>query len=214
VKRLSQLKPEFISQSVALACTAGVFLSLLAREQTQAPPVPVRDPGVRISLLEEIPAPPVPPVEPAKPQPHAAAAPHRAAPAAALPAPVVTDPAPADDIHVIAAAEPAAPSYSVSHASIEAAYAAALRENVDARTEVPNTPEYRLLKPSGAAQVRFTLDRVGNPREVAVSHNSGSKILDVQALRIVASGHYPPFPDAAFPGEQRHVFVVTIEFRS
>jgi TonB family protein len=114
----------------------------------------------------------------------------------------------------MASAEPAPPSQSVSHASIEAAYAAALRENVDARTDVPNTPEYRLLKPSGAAQVCFTLDRGGNPTNVAVSRPSGSKILDVQALRIVASGHYPPFPDAAFPGEQRHIFVVTIEFRS
>jgi hypothetical protein len=38
--------------------------------------------------------------------------------------------------------------------------------------------------------------------------------LDAQALNIVQSGHYPPIPERAFPGEPRHVFVVTIEFRT
>jgi len=128
---------------------------------------------------------------------------------------VAPDAAPQADAPAMLPAEAAAPPPAAAHADIEAEYAAALRENVDARTEVPKTAEYRLLKPSGAPQVCFTLDRGGgNPSNVAVRHRSGSTILDTQALRIVASGHYPAFPEAAFPGEQRHVFVVTIEFRS
>jgi TonB family protein len=113
-----------------------------------------------------------------------------------------------------AAAAPARPPSTVSHASIESAYAAALRQNVDERTAAPNTAEYRLLKPSGAAQVRFVLDRAGEPRGVSIARTSGSRILDHQALDIVASGRYPPFPETAFPGETQHAFIVTIEFRS
>jgi TonB family protein len=99
-------------------------------------------------------------------------------------------------------------------ASIEAAYGAALRANIDARTHPPDSVEYRLLRPSGAARVRFLLDRSGNPSEVAIAHTSGSRLLDEQAVRIVSSGHYPPFPEAAWRGQVRHFFIVTIEFRS
>jgi len=111
----------------------------------------------------------------------------------------------------------AAPSPAVSAASqaaVEDAYAAALRQNVDARTSVPDTAQYRLLRPSGASQVRFVLDRVGHPSDVGLAHSSGSGILDRQAVSIVASGRYPPFPETAYVGESRHVFIVTIEFRS
>jgi outer membrane biosynthesis protein TonB len=207
--------PEFVTQSMALALTAAALLALHAREPTPAPAVQLHDPGVRISLLEEAPAPPAPHVEPPKPVPHAAAA-RRPAPAPVVaPMTIAADAAPEADAQVMLPAEAAAPPPAASHASVEAEYAAALRENVDARTEVPKTAEYRLLKPSGAPQVCFTLDRGGgNPSDVAVKRRSGSTILDSQALRIVAAGHYPPFPEAAFPGEQRHVFVVTIEFRS
>jgi protein TonB len=212
---VNQSTPEFVSQSMALAFTAAALFALHARAPAPAPAVPMHDPGVRISLLEEVPAPPAPPVEPPKPVPHAAAA-RRPAPApVAAPMTIAVDAAPQPDAPMMLPAEAAAPPPAASHASVEAQYAAALRENVDARTEVPKTAEYRLLKPSGAPQVCFTLDRSGgNPSEVAVKHRSGSTILDSQALRIVASGHYPPFPEAAFPGEQRHVFVVTIEFHS
>jgi TonB family protein len=79
---------------------------------------------------------------------------------------------------------------------------------------VPDTVAYRLLRPSGSARIRFILDRIGSPGEVAVARTSGSGILDAQALKIVSSGHYPPFPDDAYPGETRHTFIVTIEFRS
>jgi protein TonB len=192
---------------MALAFTAAALFALHARGPAPAPAVQMHDPGVRISLLEEAPAPPAPHVEPPKPVPHAARRP--------APAPVAAPMTIAAEAPVMLPAEEAAPPPAASHASVEAEYAAALRENVDARTEVPKTAEYRLLKPSGAPQVCFTLDRGGgNPSNVAVRHRSGSAILDTQALRIVAAGYYPPFPEAAFPGEQRHVFVVTIEFRS
>jgi outer membrane biosynthesis protein TonB len=212
---VNQSTPEFVTQSMALAFTAAALFALHARGLTPAPAVQMHDPGVSISLLEEAPAPPAPQVEPPKPVPHAAAA-HRPAPApVAAPMIIAADAAPEADALVMLPAEAAAPPPAAAHASVEAEYAAALRENVDARTEVPKTAEYRLLKPSGAPQVCFTLDRGGgNPSNVAVKHRSGSTILDTQALRIVAAGRYPPFPEAAFPGEQRHVFVVTIEFRS
>ncbi|HSZ09240.1 MAG TPA: hypothetical protein VK794_11950 [Steroidobacteraceae bacterium] len=214
---MNQTKPEFVTQSMALAFTAAALFALHARGPTPAPAVQMHDPGVMISLLEEAPAPPAPHVEPPKPVPHApTAAARRPAPAPVAAPTIPADVSPEADAPVMLPAEAAAPPPAApSHASVEAAYAAALRQNVDARTEVPNTAEYRLLKPSGSPQVCFTLDRGGgNPSNVAVTHRSGSTILDTQALRIVAAGHYPPFPEAAFPGEQRHIFVITIEFRS
>src|SRR5208282_1658293 len=47
--------------------------------------------------------------------------------------------------------------------------------------------------------IRFVLDRVGNPSEVAVAHSSGSGILDRQALAIVPPDLTPPFPRPPFP---------------
>jgi TonB family protein len=210
---LNRSTPEFVTQSAALAFTAAVFIALHVRGQT---PVPVQHPhetGVRISLLDEAPIPPPPHPEPPRSQPHAVRTARREA--APLIAAVPIDDARQDsDLPIELPAESPPPKASVSHADIEADYAAALRRNVDERTAVPTTSEYRLLKPSGAAMVCFTLDRSGSPSEVTVKRPSGSKILDTQAARIVASGRYPPFPEAAFPGELRHVFIVTIEFRS
>jgi protein TonB len=110
--------------------------------------------------------------------------------------------------------DPPAQVAAVSSASIEAQYAATLRTNIDSRTTVPNSIEYRLFKPRGSARVSFTLERDGTADKVALIHGSGSNLLDRQALNIVQSGHYPPFPERSFPGEARHVFVVTIEFQS
>jgi protein TonB len=112
------------------------------------------------------------------------------------------------------AAPPAPAEAAVSAADIEAQYAATLRTNIDSRTTVPSTAEYRLLKPQGSTRVSFTLERDGTTGKVAVAHGSGSNLLDRQALNIVQSGRYPPFPERAFPGEARHVFVVTIEFHT
>ena len=71
-----------------------------------------------------------------------------------------------------------------------------------------------MLKPQGSTRVSFMLERDGTTDKVAVAHGSGSSVLDRQALNIVQSGHYPPFPERAYPGEARHVFVVTIEFHT
>jgi len=213
---LRQISPELITQTAAVVLTAAVLWTLYIEHDKADFRPPANDPGIRISLLQEEPAPEPPKVEPERPKPRetpvkrAAAAP---APTPDLPAPAVTDP-PAADAPVVMAAEPPAPATPVSHASIEAAYAAALRQNIDARTAVPDTVSYRLLRPSGSARIRFVLDRIGSPGEVAVARTSGSGILDAQAVKIVSSGHYPPFPDDAYPGETRHTFIVTIEFRS
>jgi TonB family protein len=213
---LYRTSPEFVTQCVAFAVTTVMFIALCVNSQAPSPLQRATDPGVQISLAEDVPAPPPPQSEPSHPQPHPVQPTRRQAAPLIAAKPMITEPTHDSDAAIELPAEPPAPvpATAPSHASIEAEYAAALRKNVDERTEVPGTAEYRLLKPSGAAMVCFTLDRGGNPSEVAVKRPSGSKILDTQAARIVASGHYPPFPEGSFPGELRHVFIVTIEFRS
>jgi outer membrane biosynthesis protein TonB len=46
-----------------------------------------------------------------------------------------------------------------------------------------------------------------------VVRSSGSAILDQEALKVVASGHYPPMPEKCFVGEMQHTFLVTIEYQ-
>jgi periplasmic protein TonB len=212
---LRQISPELITQTAAVTLTAAILWTLYVEHDKADLRPPANNPGIRISLLQEEPVPEPPKVEPERPKPRATPVKRAAAAPATpeLPAPVVSDP-PAADAPVAMAADPPAPATPASHASIEAAYAAALRQNIDARTAVPDTAAYRLLRPSGSARIRFVLDRIGRPGEVALARTSGSGILDAQALKIVSSGHYPPFPDTAYPGETRHVFIVTIEFRS
>jgi TonB family protein len=213
---LYRTSPEFLTQCAAFAVTAAIFISLHVSRQAPASVQHASDPGVRISLLEEVPAPPPPQPSPPRSQAHEARPIRRQAAPLIAANPVVDEPTLESDAAIELPAEPPAPApaASASHADIETEYAAALRKNVDERTAVPTSAEYRLLNPSGSAMVCFTLDRKGNPSEVAIKRPSGSKILDTQAAHIVASGQYPPFPEGAFPGEQRHVFIVTIEFRS
>jgi periplasmic protein TonB len=213
---LYRTSPEFVTQSVAFAVTTAAFIALCVNRQVPAPVLRTSDPGVQISLAEEVPAPPPPQPEPAHLQPHAVLPTRRQAAPLIAAKPMITEPTHDSDAAIELPAEPPAPAPATapSHVNIEAEYAAALRKNVDERTEVPSTAEYRLLRPSGSAMVCFTLDRSGNPSDVALKRSSGSKILDTQAARIVASGRYPPFPEGSFPGELQHVFIVTIEFRS
>jgi TonB family protein len=105
-------------------------------------------------------------------------------------------------------AEPPKPSAG----TIEAQYEATLRTNIDARTVVPDSVEYRLRKPRGETRILFTLAREGSVLATSVAHSSGSDILDRQAVRIVKAGRYPPFPQTAFRGESHHSFLVTLEF--
>lgn len=205
---------------MAVALTGAILWTLQIENNRVKLRAHAEGPGIELSLEQAPPTPEPPTPEPVRPQPHEKPVRRAVAqPAAAMPdapVPVVTNPDPTAEISdapVIMAAEPAAsPAGGASHA-IEAAYAAALRQNVDARTTVPTSAEYRLMKPSGETQIRFVLDRLGNASEVVVARSSGSHLLDRQALNIVATGRYPPFPEAAFPGETRHVFLVTIEFR-
>ncbi len=213
--------PELVTQAMAVALTGAILWTLQIENNRVKLRAQAEGQGIELSLEQAPPTPEPPKPEPVRPQPHEKPVRRTVAqPAAAVPdapAPVVTNPDPTAEISdavVIMAAEPAAgPPSGVSRASVEAAYAAALRQNVDERTTVPTSAEYRLMKPSGETQIRFTLDRLGNTSEVAVARSSGSHLLDRQALNIVATGRYPPFPEAAFPGETRHVFLVTIEFR-
>jgi protein TonB len=108
--------------------------------------------------------------------------------------------------------EPAAAPNRASAGTLEAQYAATLRTDIDARTVAPDSVEYRLRRPRGETRVNFTLDRNGSVRSADVARTSGSDILDRQAVSIVKAGRYPPFPEAAFHGESRHTFIVTLEF--
>jgi protein TonB len=213
--------PEVATQAVAAIATLALVWALQEHHHHHHHDrAQVADREVQLSLLPEPPAPPK--LEPPKPeQPKPRMPPHEATPAPApsvpAPAPVVvaaTNATAPGELQLAAAPAPAPAPPQPSRASLENAYAAALRQNVDARTAVPDTAQYRLLRPSGATQVRFALDRIGNPSDVGIARSSGSGILDHQAVSIVASGHYPPFPETAYAGESRHVFIVTIEFRS
>jgi TonB family protein len=130
---------------------------------------------------------------------------------------VLADPeAVPDDAPVIAASEatsPAAAQPSASRPDLDAQYAAGVRSDIDRRTRVPDTAQYRLRRPSGEVRVGFALTRAGEPKAVTLRRSSGSTILDEAALTIVASGHYPLMPANVFTGEAEHVFAVTIEFR-
>jgi TonB family protein len=189
-------------------------LSAAQRNATQA----------SIELSFESPPAQAPPA-PAPPQPEPRATPTRREPAKPLmaalsPIPAETvraDPeAVPDDAPVFAASEatsPAAAQSSASHPDLDAQYAAGVRSDIDRRTRVPDTAQYRLRRPSGEVRVGFALTRAGEPKAVTLRGSSGSTILDEAALTIVSSGHYAPMPANVFTGEVEHVFAVTIEFR-
>jgi periplasmic protein TonB len=111
-----------------------------------------------------------------------------------------------------AASEASAPPDRVAAGTIEAQYASTLRTNIDARTVVPDSIEYRLRRPKGETRINFTLDRQGSVLAASIARTSGWDILDRQALGIVKTGRYPPFPTGAFPGQTHHAFLVTLEF--
>jgi protein TonB len=212
---LQRIPPERITQGVALLSTVVILWLLFAVHSAEVPQ-PARDPGVQLSVLEQPPA-PAPKVEPEKPKPRIVPVRRPHAPAATpdvTPAPSVAPPADSPDEPIVAAVEPFEPAPPPSHTSIEAAYQLALRQNIDARKELPDTAQNRLLRPHGEAVVRFTLDRGGNVSGVALVRTSGSRIVDEHALHVVSSGHYPPFPEGAYPSELHHFFMVTIEITS
>jgi periplasmic protein TonB len=208
---LLPIPPERITQSVALVLTCAILWALLVL-RLEPPPPPASDPGVQVSLAEAPPT-PAPQPQPEKPKPRVVPVRHAAAAPAPDPMPVQAPPADSPDEPVIATSEPEeAPPPPPSHASIEAAYLAALKKNIQDRTHPPDTAAYRFFRPTGEVLVFFFLDRSGAVSQVTMARSSGSHILDTQALFIVSSGHYPPFPEGAFPGETRHYFQVDVEF--
>jgi protein TonB len=135
------------------------------------------------------------------------------APAPPEPVSVHEETAPADATLAAAAAAPPASPATASRPDLESLYTAQLLADIEHRNHPPDSPQYRLQHPHGEVQVRFVLSRSGEPRTVSVAHSSGSTLLDQEAVKVVASGHYPPMPEKAFVGERQHTFLVTIEYQ-
>ena len=207
---------------MALLFTAAVIAAAIVDEKSDPQEAAMNNPAIQVELAPDpapraprVPDPPAP--QPPKPRPvHKKEPVHQETAPASLPrmaetaeTPALNDaPAPSQDSESEA---PAAPGREAA-GTIEAQYAATLRTNIDARTVVPNSVEYRLSRPKGETRVNFILDRAGSVLAAAVARTSGSDILDRQAVTIVKTGRYPPFPQTAFRGELRHSFLVTLEF--
>jgi protein TonB len=209
---------------LALMFTVAVIGATVLEERNDPHEAAMNNPAIQIELAPEpapapprVPDPPAP--QPPKPRPVVKKEPvHREAAPVSLPlmaetseTPAVNDTAtPPQDSGSEA---PAVPDRAAA-GTIEAQYAATLRTNIDARTVVPDSIEYRLRRPKGETRVNFILDRTGSVLAASVAHSSGSEVLDHQAVRIVKAGLYPPFPQTAFRGESRHSFLVTLEFHT
>jgi len=137
----------------------------------------------------------------------------RPAPAPPEPLPVTEQVAPTDAELVAAPAAAPPATETASRPDLESLYTAQLLADIKRRNHPPDSAQYRLQHPHGEVQVRFVLSRSGEPRTVSVAHSSGSAILDAEAVKVVASGHYPPMPEKAFVGEAQHTFLVTIEYQ-
>jgi protein TonB len=212
-----------VSNALALVFTIGVMAVVIVSQENVPHETPMNTPAIQVELAPD-PDPPAPRVpDPPVPQPpkprlvhKTRAAPHEVAPASLpLMAEVAETPA-VDGLPTPpqnSASEASAAPARVPAGTLEAQYAATLRTNIDARTVVPDSIEYRLHRPRGETRVSFILDRGGSVLNTKVERTSGSDILDRQAVNIVKAGRYPPFPQAAFRDESRHSFLVTLEFR-
>lgn len=213
------------SQLAALTITAALATALLLKPPHPAP----SQQGVTALAVELAPpAPPTPPAPPMPPQPkplpqpvppraHAAspqrraAAPRPPSPAPAVEVAAVPSPAP-DPAAAPAAASPPAAAPAPPDPSAENRYLGMLHAYVQSITYPPQSAEYRLLKPSGIVLMAFTLTRAGALAGLRLLRSSGSSILDQQALRIIGSGRYPPFPDDVYRGQDAHEFSTPIRF--
>lgn len=141
---------------------------------------------------------------------------HKQIVAAAAPQPVSVPQTPSTPSERAAPAVPADPPAAPAAAGPvdpNLAYRLALIASIRSRTCPPDTPEYRLMRPTGTAIVGFTVDRAGVVGDVRIQASSGSTILDKQAYAIVSSGHYPPMPSNVYAGEASHMFNAEVEFR-
>ena len=207
---------------MGLLFTVAVMAAVILEERNVTREAAMNNPAILVELAPDpeppaprVPDPPAP--QPPKPRPVRKQEPeHREVVPASLPlmtevaeTPAANDTsAPSQDSESEA---PAAPDRAAA-GTIEAQYAATLRTNIDARTVVPDSIEYRLRRPKGETRINFMLDREGSVLAANVARTSGSDILDHQAIKIVRAGRYPPFPQAAFRGESHHSFLVTLEF--
>jgi len=173
--------------------------------ETPPPPEPPPPPPDAPPPMEPPPPPPPPKTIWPKPVVKTPPRPVQAMQAPASPAPPVAAP-----VQATAKPAPAAPPPS---AGIEATFIGQLRAYIKTITHYPNSKEARLLRPQGNVEVQFTLSRAGAVSDVGLLRPSGSQVLDQQALSIVRSGAYPPFPPTAWNGEPVHRFTVTVEFQ-
>lgn len=220
----SRDQAQYASDGVALTLTVGLAATLMTATpahwlSASVPSVTTNEPSIELSLdappAPPIPAPPAPPrIVTPRPQPRPTVAASITAPAPPEPMPVEPSQVPAGAALIATAGTMPAPpaSSSVSHADLEAQYAAGLRADIDRRTHPPDSMQYRLRHPTGEVRVRFSVTRNGEPRNVTLLHSSGFSILDEAAVTVVSSGIYAPMPANVFAGEPQHVFAVTIEF--
>jgi protein TonB len=211
----SQDRGQRLSDGTALVLTAASLALAVTVSRptwlTRIAAIPSNQ-AIELSVEAAAPTPAAPPpaVPPPVPMHHAA---RRAVVTEPAVLPSAAEQAAPEDAALVPAAAPAQAARPTSHADIEAEYAAQLHADIDRRTRPPDSPKYRLHHPAGEVHVRFLVTRGGLPKGCAVDRSSGSSILDEAAVSIVAAGHYPPMPAAAFAGEAEHLFVVTIEFR-
>lgn len=131
-------------------------------------------------------------------------------PLPAVPARALT---PATPVAPPAPAVPSTASQEAKNLSVEEAYIAQIRSNVQSRKKYPTGREASVQKPSGTVRVCMDLSRAGIPaNEIVIERTSHSMILDAEARKLLRIGAYPPFPAGAFPGESTHRFCIHLDY--
>lgn len=202
--------------------TAEAPMEIRMQEAPPEAPPPVRPlpppPPVARSTptppIKALPRPPVSPAPASQPAPMRTEAVASASPQPqALAAPTTPNPAPAPK-EVAKPVEPApAPVPAKPHAQVSDAYVAKLRAYVQGRKRYPTSREASLAKPTGTVRTWVILNRQGEVQEVGVDKSSDSLILDSEATKLLRSGHYPAFPDDAFPGQGSHKFYFDLDYQ-
>jgi protein TonB len=179
-------------------------------------PPPPKVMHVRIAAPPPSPPPPVP-LPPQRPQaqpqpvPRIARAPVANEPdatiAAPRPSPVTTPSAPSPSQPT---APSALPAQDVS-ASLEALYAAHLRDAVETMKHYPTGKDAMLEQPRGTVAVWVMLNRQGAVVDAGIAESRGS-ILNQAALQSVHRAVYPPFPAELYRGQSEHRFVVSLNY--
>jgi TonB family protein len=207
---------QYASDATALVLTAAAAAVLLSTGRhlldNLLPPATARgERAVELTVQLAPPETPPAPPPPAPPRVKMQRTMPQPSPAPIDPLPGENEPVPVDAASLAAYVPTPAPAGDTRW-DLEAQYAAELRADIERRKHTPDSAQYRLHYPSGEVRVRFVVLRGGDSEAVTVVRSSRSSILDQEALQLVSSGHYPPMPDKAFPGEVKHPFVVTIEF--